>query len=52
MVCQVQVFEANEAEHEAIKWLAANPTHYEPVDSGSSVDVDHVVDLFELADQK
>ena len=52
MAHQVQVFEANEAEHEAIKWLAANPTHYEPVDSGSSVDVDHIVDLFKLADHE
>ena len=52
MAHQVQVFKADEAEHEAIEWLAANPTHYEPVDSRSSVDVDHVVDLFELADHK
>ena len=52
MACQVQVFEANEAEHEAIKWLAANPTHYEPVDSRSSIDADHVIDLFELADHE
>ena len=50
MACQVQVFEVDEAEHEAIEWLAANPTCYEPVDSGSSVDVDCTVDLFELAD--
>ena len=50
MAHQVQVFEANEAEHEAIEWLATNPTCYEPVDSGSSVDVGHIVDLFKLAD--
>ena len=42
MTCQVQVFEADEAEREAIKWLAANPTCYKPVDSGSSVDIDHI----------
>ena len=47
---QVQVFEVDKAEWEAIKWLAANPTCYELVDSGSSVDVDHIIDLFELAD--
>ena len=50
MACQVQIFEADEAEREAIEWLAANPTRYEPEDSGSSVDVDHTVDLFDLAD--
>ena len=50
MACQVQIFEADEARCEAVKWLAANPTQYELVDSGSSVDVDHIVDLFELAD--
>ena len=49
MACQVQVFKANEAEHEAIAWLATNPTCYELVDSGSLVDVDHIIDLFELA---
>ena len=48
MVHQVQVFKANEAERKAIKWLAANPTCYEPVDSGSSVDVDHIIDLFKF----
>ena len=26
MACQVQIFEADEAEREAVKWLAANPT--------------------------
>ena len=51
MAHQVQIFEANEAEQEAIEWLAANPTRYEPKDSRSSVDVDHTVDLFELADR-
>ena len=51
MARQVQIFEANEAEREAIEWLAANPTRYDPEDSGSSVDVDHTVDLFELADR-
>ena len=50
MVCQVQVFEVDEAEREAVKWLAANPTQYEPKDSGSLVDVDRTVDLFRLAD--
>ena len=50
MARQVQVFEADEAEQEAVKWLAANPTRYELEDSGSSVDVDHTVDLFGLAD--
>ena len=52
MAHQVQVFEADEAAHEALKWLATNPTQYKPEDSGSSVDVDHTVDLFELADCK
>ena len=52
MACQVQVYEANEVEHEALKWLAANPTCYEPVDSGSSVDANHAIDLFKLADCK
>ena len=52
MACQVQIFEADEAEREAVAWLAANPTRYEPKDSGSSVDVNHTVDLFELADRK
>ena len=51
MARQVQIFEADEAEWEAIEWLAANPTRYDPEDSGSSVDVDHTVDLFELADR-
>ena len=51
MARQVQVFEADEAEHEAIEWLAANPTQYEPVDPESPVDVDRTVDLFELADR-
>ena len=50
MVCQVQIFEADEAECEAVKWLAANPTRYELEDSRSLVDVDHTVDLFGLAD--
>ena len=50
MAHQVQIFEANEAEQEAVEWLAANPTQYELADSGSSVDVDHTVDLFKLAD--
>ena len=52
MACQVQIFEADEAEQEAVEWLAANPTRYEPEDSGSLVDVDHTVDLFELADRE
>ena len=52
MARQVQVFEADEAEQEAVVWLAANPTWYEPKDSGSLVDVNHTVDLFELADHK
>ena len=30
MACQVQIFEADKAEREAIEWLAANPTRYEP----------------------
>ena len=51
MARQVQIYEANEAEQEAVEWLAANPTRYEPEDSGSSVDIDHTVDLFELADR-
>ena len=50
MARQVQIFEVDKAEQEAVEWLAANPTRYEPEDSGSSVDVDHTVDLFELAD--
>ena len=50
MARQVQIFEADEAEQEAIEWLATNPTWYEPKDSRSSVDVDCTVDLFELAD--
>ena len=52
MAHQVLIFEADQAEWEAIEWLAANPTRYEPEDSGSSVDVDHTVDLFGLADRK
>ena len=51
MARQVQVFEADEAEREAVEWLAANPTRYELEDSGSSVDVNRTVDLFELADR-
>ena len=51
MARQVQIFEADEAEREAVAWLAANPTRYEPEDSGSSVDIDRTVDLFELADR-
>ena len=50
MARQVQIFEVDEAEHEAVEWLAANPTWYKPEDSGSSVDVDRTVDLFKLAD--
>ena len=50
MARQVQIFEADEAEREAVEWLAANPTQYELEDSGSSVDVDRTVDLFGLAD--
>ena len=52
MARQVQIFETDEAEREAVEWLAANPTRYEPEDSGSSVDVDCTVDLFELADRE
>ena len=52
MVRQVQIFKVDEAEWEAIKWLAANPTWYEPKDSGSLVDVDCTVDLFKLADRE
>ena len=52
MACQVQIFEADEAEQEAVEWLAANPTWYELEDSRSLVDVDHTVDLFELADHE
>ena len=51
MACQVQIFKADEAEREAVEWLAANPTWYEPEDSGSLVDVDCTVDLFDLADR-
>ena len=51
MARQVQIFEVDEAEWEAVEWLAANPTRYDPEDSGSSVDVDHTVDLFKLADR-
>ena len=49
MVRQVQIFKADEAEWEAIEWLAANPTRYDPEDSGSLVDIDRTVDLFDLA---
>ena len=52
MAHQVQVFKADGAEREAVKWLAANPTRYEPEDSGSSVDVNRTIDLFELADHE
>ena len=52
MACQVQIFEADEAEREAVEWLAANPTRYELEDSRSSVDVDRTVDLFKLADHE
>ena len=52
MACQVQVDEVDEAKCKALKWLAANPTCYEPVGSGSPTDVDHIIDLFELADCK
>ena len=51
MARQVQIFEADEAECEAVEWLAANPTQYDPEDSRSSVDVDRIVDLFELANR-
>ena len=49
MARQVQIFKVDKAEQEAIEWLAANPTRYKPEDSGSLVDVDRTVDLFELA---
>ena len=52
MARQVQIFKAGKAEWEAVEWLAANPTRYELEDSGSSVDVDRTVDLFELADRE
>ena len=52
MARQVQIFEADEAEHEAVEWLATNPTRYELEDSRSLVDVDRTVDLFKLADHK
>ena len=52
MARQVQIFEADEAECEAVEWLAANPTRYELEDSGSSVDVDHTIDWFGLADHE
>ena len=51
MARQVQIFEADEAEREAVEWLATNPTRYDPEDSGSLVDVDHTVDLFDLANR-
>jgi hypothetical protein len=45
-----QVYEQDRRESEALEWLAANPTQYEPEDSDSSVDVDRTLDLFpELA---
>jgi hypothetical protein len=45
-----RVFEQDRREAEALEWLAANPTQYEPEDSDSSVDVDRTIDLFpELA---
>ena len=50
MARQVQIFEADEAEREAVEWLAANPTRYEPEDSRSLVDIDCTIDLFKLAD--
>ena len=52
MAHQVQIFKANEAECEAVEWLATNPTRYEPEDSRSLVDVDRTIDLFELADHE
>ena len=52
MARQVQIFEAGEAEREAVEWLAANPTQYELEDSRSPVDVDRTVDLFGLADRE
>ena len=52
MAHQVQIFEVDEAEQEAIEWLAANPTQYELKDSRSLVDVDCTVDLFGLADRE
>ena len=52
MARQVQTFEADEAEREAVEWLAANPTRYELEDSGSSVDIDCTVDLFSLTDRE
>ena len=50
MARQVQIFKVDEVECEAVKWLATNPTGYEPEGSGSSVDIDRTVDLFDLAD--
>jgi hypothetical protein len=45
-----QMFEQDRQEEEALAWLAANPTQYEPDVSDSSVDVDRTIDLFpELA---
>ena len=52
MVRQVQIFEADEAEQEAVEWLAANPTQYEPEDSRSLVDIDRTINLFKLADHE
>ena len=52
MAPQVQIFEADKAEWKAVGWLTANPTWYEPKDSGSLVDVDCTIDLFELADRE
>ena len=37
MACQVQIFKADETEWEAIEWLTANPTWYEPENSSSPV---------------
>ena len=51
MARQVQIFKVDEAERGAVEWLAANPTRYEPEDSGSLVDVNRTVDLFKLADR-
>ena len=52
MAHQVQIFEVDKAEQEAVEWLATNPTRYKPEDPRSSVDVDHTIDLFELTDCK
>ena len=51
MACQVQVYEATEAECEALKQMAENSTQYKLVGSESPVDVNHNIDLFpELSD--